>query len=365
MSAWSARAAAAVLACTIVSPAAATDVAGLPDYAPQRIVSGTIRCSGNAHMARLLKRWEAGFRTYHRDVRFAESLHGTASGIYGLEMRTADVALMGRAINPFERYGTYERSWTYPVEIEVATGSASRAGDSPALAVFVNAHNPLAKLTLVQLDGVFGAQRGGGWNALSWITAAARPAAENLRRWDQLGVRGPLAHAPIHVYGPPLLGPGTVTFFQARVLHGGAMWNEDLREFPDARSMLAALRRDPAGIAYGPPDARAPGVKMLALAASARGPFVAITPRSVAARAYPLARPVYLDYTIDNERSEIASPRVAPNVREFLRYILSRQGQAQVTRDGAYLALPAAIVARERRLLDATGVPPEKLLLGE
>lgn len=353
------------LAVALASRAAAQEPSSLPDYKPQQRVSGTLRSSGSARMRTLMKRWEAGFRHYHPNVQFADALNGTASGIYGLEMRTADLALMGRAINPFERYGTYERSWTYPVEIEIATGSWQTPGASAALAIFVNKDNPLAKLTLAQLDGIFGAQRGGGWQALSWVEAAARPAGANIRTWGQLGVRGMPANAPIHVYGPALPGPGAVTFFQARVLHGGDIWNEDLREYADRRMMLAALSRDRFGIAYAPLAYRSAGVKAVPLGQTAAGPYVALTPRTVADRSYPLARPVYADYTIDDVRSEIANPRVAPKLREFLRYVLSRQGQEQVARDGVYLPLPAAVVKQQRRRLDARGIPPEKVLLGE
>ena len=64
-------------------------------------------------------------------------------------------ALMGRAIFPYERYGIYERSWVYPMAIEVATGSASALHKSPAYAIFVHQDNPLAQLTVRQLDGIF------------------------------------------------------------------------------------------------------------------------------------------------------------------------------------------------------------------
>src|SRR3989442_5398452 len=108
----------------------------------------------------------------------------------------------------------------------------------------------MSRLTLKQLDGIFGAERGGGWKALSWDEAAARSPAENLRTWGDLGLKGPWADKPIQVYGPPLQGAGAVTFFQARVLHGGAMWNEDLREYADRERLMADLARDPYGIAY-------------------------------------------------------------------------------------------------------------------
>src|SRR5437660_5075798 len=92
----------------------------LSDYHPEQQVSGVIRSRGADAMTPLMKRWERGFRKFHPEIRFEDTLKGSASGIYGLEMRTADIALMGRPINPYERYGTYERAWVYPVEIEVA-----------------------------------------------------------------------------------------------------------------------------------------------------------------------------------------------------------------------------------------------------
>ena len=260
-------------------------VAALPEYHPAQHVSGTVRVSGNDQMAALLQRWEKGFRRFHPDVRFESWLKGTASGIYGLEMRTADLALMGRAMNPFEYYGTYERSWVFPVQVEVATGSFATPDKSPAYAVFVHRDNPIAKLTVQQLDAIFGAQRGGGWNGLSWDVTAARGPELNVRTWGQLGATGAWADKPIHVYAPPLEGAGAITYFQSRVMHGADLWNEDLREYADPALMIADLSNDPSGIAYASLDSAAAGVKALPLAETAAGPYVNPTRETVAERA--------------------------------------------------------------------------------
>lgn len=352
-------------ACTLLAAfcVAAADVTTLPDYRPEQRVSGTIRTRGNDRMAGLLKRWERGFRKYHPDVRFEDTLKGTASGIYGLEMRTADLAIMGRPINPYERYGTYERSWVFPVEIEVATGSFEKPGYSPAYAIFVNARNPVAKLTLRQLDGIFGARRGGGWVGLTWDERAARSSEQDIRRWGELGLTGEWANRPIHVYGPPNLGTGTITYFQSRVMGGGAIFNEDLREYADRAKMVADLAADRDGIGYGPLGNRIDGVKVLALAEHDGAPYVPLTRASVTDRSYPLARPVYIDFTIDNEKSEIADPRVQPKLLEFLRYVLSKQGQRDVALDGSYMPLPASVVRAQLEKLGFDGEPPEHKLL--
>jgi phosphate transport system substrate-binding protein len=336
---------------------AALLVAALPDYHPGQQVSGIIRSRGNDQMAALMKRWEKGFGRYQPGIRFEDALKGTASGIYGLEMRTADLALMGRAMNPFEYYGTYERSWVFPVQIEVATGSFKTAHKSPALAIYVHQENPIARLTLEQLDGIFGAQRGGGWKALSWDEGSARAASKNIRTWGQAGATGAWADKPIHVYGPPVQGAGAITFFQAKVMGGGDLWNEDLREYPDRKQMIADLSRDPYGIAYAALDYAIPGVRAIALS------DVKLTRATVADRSYPLARPVYAVFTIDNEKSDLAGPE--PKVREFLRYVLSKQGQEEVVRDGSYLPLNPAMAAEQRKKLDSKEVPAELKLLGD
>lgn len=332
-------------------------VAALPEYHPAQHVSGTVRVSGNDQMATLLQRWEKGFRRFHPDVRFESWLKGTASGIYGLEMRTADLALMGRAMNPFEYYGTYERSWVFPVQVEVATGSFATPDKSPAYAVFVHRDNPIAKLTVQQLDAIFGAQRGGGWNGLSWDVTAARGPELNVRTWGQLGATGAWADKPIHVYAPPLEGAGAITYFQSRVMHGADLWNEDLREYADPALMIADLSNDPSGIAYASLDSAAAGVKALPLAETAAGPYVNPTRETVADRSYPLSRPVYAVFNIDNEKSELAG--VDPKLRELLRYVLSKQGQADVARAGGYLPLTAAAAAEQVKKLDSTSTPNE------
>jgi phosphate transport system substrate-binding protein len=343
--------------------AVAQDVSSLSDYRTGQKVSGVIRCRGADQLAGLMKRWERGFRKYHPDIQFADTLKGSASGMYGLEMRTADIAVMGRPINPYERYGTYERAWVYPVEVEVATGSYATPHKSPAYAIFVHKNNPIARLTLKQLDGVFGAERAGGWKALTWDETAARTKADNIRTWGQLGLQGEWADKPIHVYGPPNLGAGTITYFQMRVMGGGEIFNEDLREYADRKQMIADLEKDPYGIAYAALGYRTAGVKPLAVAETSASPFVALTRKSVSDRTYPLSRPVYVYYTIDSEKTEIADPRVDPKVREFLRYILSRQGQQLVVQEGDYLPLAPAVVKEQLKKLDSQETPAERKLL--
>ena len=94
------------------------------------------------------------------------------------------------------------------------------------------------------------------------------------------------------------------------------------------------------------------------------GPTSSLRRTSTADRSYPLARPVYIYYTIDNDKTEIATPRVKPLVAEFLRYVLSQQGQQAVKRDGSYLPIPGAVSSlRSCARSTSQEIPPERKLL--
>jgi len=325
----------------------------LPEYQPQAQVSGVIRTRGSHHMAALLKTWEEGFRKIQPGVAFADDLKGTASAQFGLHVNVADIALSGRQLFPYEYYGIYRRSQLHPIEIEVATGAFDVRGKSTALGVFVHPDNPLGHLTLRQLDGIYGDQRTGGWQRLEWIEkGVARGPEQNIRTWGQLGLTGEWADKPIHVYGPPGLAPGGVSYFQTRVMGGADTWNPALQEFDDRKAMLEALAKDRYGIAYAALAWRTAQVKSLALAESAAGPFVAPTRATVASRAYPLARSAYLYLAPDTPTGDRAA--LDPKLREFVRYVLSREGQADVAREGDHLPLTPSLLLEQRRRLGVT-----------
>jgi len=332
------------------APTSAGDLSSLPTYRPQAQVSGGIRSWGSHQMGALLKLWEQGFRKYQPKVFFVDSLHGTASAQFGLHVNVADLALSGRQLFPYEYYGIYRRSQLYPLEIEVATGSYSVRGKSTAIGVFVHRANPIGKLTLKQLDGIYGDQRTGGWQRIEWIESAARTAKDNIRTWGDLGLTGEWADKPIHVYGPPGLYPGGVSYFQTRVMGGADTWNEALQEFEDRNLMIETLAKDRYGIAYAAIAYQSPQVKALALSEQPGGPFVAPSRRTIENRTYPLSRSAYIYVAPDTPTGDRA--KLDPKVKEFLRYVLSRQGQLDVLREGDYLPLTRQLLSEQLKKLE-------------
>jgi len=345
------------------------DLGGLPEYKPQQRVSGTIRQWGNNYIkdSPLVEVWEAGFRKYHPDVNFVDNLSSSAIAFPGLIAGVADLGPMGRQalwdeLKGFEREGAAggeEGSSNVDViEIVMATGSFDVRGWTFALGVFVNKENPISRLALEQLDGIFGAERDGGWDGLTWRTDLARGPEKNIRTWGQLGLTGEWADKPIHVYGYNFKYH-FVDEIDKKVLKGSGKWNEKLRMYSNVAGqkadgsltgagelMMNDLAKDKYGIAYtGIPFLNA-GTKPLALAAKADGPYVDLTLDNVQNRTYPLTRDVY--YYLKHEKGK----PIDPKAKEFLRYVLSREGQEAVQRDGKYLPLTAEAVREQLKKLD-------------
>ena len=321
------------------------------EYKPGAKLSGVIRSWGSDQMGPLMKLWENGFHQYQPDIYFSDTLKGTATAQFGLHEWVADLAVSARKIYPYEFYGVYRRSLLYPVEIAVASGSYNIPHKSAALAVFVNRANPLGKLTMKQLDGIYGAHRTGGWQDLNWHSEIARNADQDIRTWGQLGLTGEWAAKPIHVYGPPGIYPGGISFFQSRVMGGADSWNESLQEYDDRVKMMEALNKDPYGIAYASLNYQTSETKPLALAERDGEPFVELSRATATDRTYPLVRTAYIYFAPDHPDGSPA--KVDPKIREFLLYILSRQGQQDLVREGDYLPLTPALAAEQVRKLEA------------
>ena len=290
--------------------------------------SGILRLSGNPELKPLVDRWSAGFVKSHPGVRIESHLTGSDTGMAALYSSKSDLALIGRSptaseIQAFEWVFRYK-----PAQAEILTGSLDRAGRSPAAVLFVHRDNPLSSLTLAQVEAIFGTEH--------------RLSPANIRTWGELGLTGEWADKPIHLYAPDAMS-GTGRFFRHVVLHDSRMMNwAQLTEFNDTaiplqathdagRQILMALAADRFGLALASLDAAGPAVKPITLDG------IAATRASVSARQYPLTRAV----TACFNRQPGAPPD--PLVAEFLRYILSEEGQQAVGADDGYLPLTEAM----------------------
>jgi len=303
--------------------------ASLPPYRPEQQISGTLRSWGNDRMQAVMARWQEGFRAHHPAVQFETSLHGSGTAIAGLYTGVADIALMGRSANSTENMA-FEWVFRYkPLGVQVSTGSLGVPGKSYAPVVFVHKDNPLSQLTLAQLDAVFGCEHLRG--------------SKNFNTWSDLGLTGEWSARPIHPYGPDIQS-STASFFRELVLKGSYKWSCDMKELGDPQ-ILDALAADRAGIAYSALGHLNQAVRPVSLSADAGGPYFSPTIENVRERKYPLTRATWIFVNRPPDRP------LDPKVKEFLRYVLSRDGQRDVEAEGDYLPLSADVLLAQLRLL--------------
>ena len=333
------------------------DLAELPAYTPQQKVTGTIRLKGSNYFTdcSLAAQWEEGFKKFHPGIAFDWDLKTTLAAMPSLTFGTADIGPSRHAtpdeILLFQRHKNY-----HPTEITVVTGSLNVPGWSYALGIFVHQDNPISQLTIEQLDGIFGAERAGAFVHNTWDTGVARGPEKNLRTWGQLGATGEWASKPIQVYGYNLFYHIPRTF-ERHVFQGGGKWNENLHEFTnyknadgttelEAKQVTDAIAKDRSGIGYSGFGFLTPDVKLVAIAPRGSKNFVPLNLATLRVRSYPLPDEVY--FYLDRKPGE----PVDQKVDEFVRYVLSREGQDAVQRDAKYLPLPATVVREQLKKLE-------------
>src|SRR6266702_7616561 len=169
---------------------AATLAAAAP-YQPQQQVRGDIRIWGSPQDRGLVALWEEGFRKRQPQARIVASLHGPESAMAGIYTGVAKIAFVGRELRlPTDNMAFQWVKLYRPTTVEVANAGLKAKRPAESLAVFVHRDNPLAGLTVAQLDAIFGAEHKRG------------PA--NARTWGDVGLTGEWAARPIHVLAPPV-----------------------------------------------------------------------------------------------------------------------------------------------------------------
>ena len=337
------------------------DLSSLPHYQPQQQVSGTLRMAG-APFSGLVPIWEEAFKKYQPGVQFANELPSSDIAIAALIMGAADIAVCGREPSLEEVLGFTEKYSYGLTPIVVATGAWNTPGGSSwSPVVFVHKENPLTRLTMEQLDGIFGAERTGGYeeNSSVFVTRHARGPEKNIRTWGELGLTGEWKNRPIQTYG--YAHTGMRHFFELRVFHGGDKWNPNYREYVEtgtkmvpagtpigSHDMLVELSRDKYGMAWSGNGhaARVPGLKAISLAAKEGGPYFEPTEQNMRAHDYPLSRVAFM--YLNRKPGQALDPKI----KEFLLFVLSSEGQAILARSSRHLPLTREMVLEQRRRLE-------------
>jgi phosphate transport system substrate-binding protein len=285
-----------------------------------RAFGGTLRLMCSDVLPGLVRAWMTSFARIYPKVRFAfgPPFEGSDAA-KALLKESVDIAFVSRELKPTD-VSSFEAKYGYdPTSVPVSGGSWRQYGFLDAVAIIVNPANPVRQLSLEQLDAAFSSSHLRG----------DRPAIT----WGQLGATGEWASKPVHVYA---IRPwnGFEEFVRQRVLSAKGRrgeWRSGIHLDPTVFPLARRVAADPDAIGYtGLAFIDAP-VKVLAVGEG----MDAVSPgyTEVALARYPLSRVVYANV---NRHPGTALP---PMVQEFLRFILSRQGQQAVRRQGIFLPL--------------------------
>ncbi|MCY4042862.1 MAG: phosphate ABC transporter substrate-binding protein PstS family protein [Candidatus Dadabacteria bacterium] len=303
-------------ALAVAAPVSAVEVDGkLPNYRKtKKKVSGTINSIGSDTMNNLMALWCEGFKKRYPRVKCQIEGKGSSTAPPALIKGTSQFGPMSRKMKAKE-VDAFEKQFGYkPVAIPTAVDM---------LAVFVNEQNPVKCLSIRQVDAAFSKTRRCG-------------ADSQVSTWGDLGVTGAWASGAITLYGRNSAS-GTYGYFKKRALCKGD-FSDSVKEQPGSASVVQGITKDKFAMGYSGIGYKTSGVRAIALS-KRNGKCIEPEPHNTK---YPLARHLYL-YVNKEPRSRLDTLR-----KEFLKFVLSKQGQKVAIKDG-YIPLDNKTVRKIRK----------------
>lgn len=297
----------------------------LPDFAPSLAadLSGSIIGGASDVLPSLVKLWIQAFNEYYPNVQInIGTPYAGSLGMLQVIEGNYDFVFVSRELKPTD-ITSFNAKYGYdPLSVPVSGASYRHYGFLDAIGFFVNINNPLSKLSFDQIDALFSSTRHRG--------------GEPIKTWGDLGLTGQWADQPVHLYG---IEPwnGFEEFVRQRALsYDGKRgeWREDVHFEHHSFTVAEKVAEDPLGIGYTGLAYITSPVKMLPLAQE-KGSENYIPPsyEQVAMANYPLSRLIYL------AANKAPNEKLDPIIDEFLRFILSKQGQQLVLDHAIYLPL--------------------------
>lgn len=288
----------------------------LPSYQSVPGISGTLISNGSDSMSALMSYWARGFKTIYPGDKVQIDSKGSNTAFPSLISGTAQIGPMSRPAKKSEEEA-FEARFGYKV---------SRIRTSvDTVAVIVNKDNPLKSLSLEQLDALYSKGRRRG---------VLRQAAT----WGDLGLTGEWSGKPVSLYGRTAAS-GTYVYFKEHVLQDGD-YRDDVKELPGTSAVAQAVGVDRFGVGYVGIGYVTSSVRALGVSEKEGSSPVDPTEKNAYSGDYPLSRFLYVYFNRSPGKS------LEPLVREFIRFICSRQGQDLVVKAG-YHPIPASITSEE------------------
>jgi phosphate transport system substrate-binding protein len=283
-------------------------------------VSGNLNSIGSDTLNNLMTLWAEAFRKVYPNVNIQIEGKGSSTAPPALIEGTSQLGPMSRTMKSTEVQAFEGKFGFKPTAVPVAID---------ALAVFVHKDNPIKGLSLAQVDAIFSRNRNCGFSS-------------DIATWGQAGLDGSWRNRSISLYGRNSAS-GTYGVFKKRSLCEGD-YKDTVKEQPGSASVVQGVETDLGGIGYSGIGYRTSGVRVVPLSAKGTG-YVEANPSTAADGKYPLARLLYIYVP------KAPSGELNKLTHEFLRLVLSREGQQVVIKDG-YYPLTAGFVKKQLALLD-------------
>jgi phosphate transport system substrate-binding protein len=298
--------------------------ADLKDYQVASGVSGNLSSVGSDTLANLMTLWAEEFKRAYPNVNVQIQAAGSSTAPPALTEATSNMGPMSRRMKDKEIEAFETRFGYKPTAVPVAID---------ALAVYVHKDNPIAGLSIAQVDAIFSSTRKCGGDA-------------DISSWGQAGLEGGWERRDIQLFGRNSVS-GTYGYFKKKGLCKGDFKNS-VNEQPGSASVVQSVSTSINGIGYSGIGYKTSSVRAVPLSKKPGGDYVAATPENAVAGDYPLSRFLYV-YV-----NKAPNKPLAPLEREFFKLVLSRQGQEVVVKDG-YIPLPASVAERTLAELGAGG----------
>jgi len=293
----------------------------LPVYKKISGVSGTLDSIGSDTLNNLMTYWSESFRAIYPNVKVQIEGKGSSTAPPALIAGTSQLGPMSRKMKTLE-IEKFEKKYGFqPTKIGVALDS---------LAVYVHKDNPLDNISLEEVDSIFSKTKLGGLNY-------------DIKKWGKLNLDGDWEYKKISLYGRNSAS-GTYGYFKKKALFKGDYKNI-VKEQPGSASVVMGISKDLGGIGYSGIGYKTSSVKALSVSKNLGAKYYAPTYPNVLSGKYPLGRMLFV-YIVKKPHVEL--PKVT---KEFLKFVLSKEGQEIVVKDG-YLPLTAKISKMQMSLLE-------------
>lgn len=289
----------------------------LPEYQPGSLGKTSLSSVGSDSMADLVDLWAAEFNKFHPQTKVQVVSRGSATAPAALIEGTADVGPMARPMKSVE-LEKFKRSYGFePTQIRTAMAG---------VAIYVSKSNPIKSISFEQLDALYS-------------KSMNRGAKAEIASWQDLGVNLGVSKNDVMLLGAGLSSFAR-SFFRQQVLMLGD-FSSDVTMTADTASMLETISLNDNAIGFGAVLDEIPeGVRLLPVSRSGDGKAVLPTKTALRNGDYPLGR--FLNVYIVREPGK----EIDPETKEFLRFVLSKNGQAIVAEEGL-LPLPVSIAKQE------------------